>query len=662
MVLLLLALVVLVGSSVGVTCLLDLARPAAAVFVAGLIVAAQMQASVLFCGAVLGSVAPGTLLLVQVAVSLAVVALAVAHVGVDRLPLHHFGSGSSRRRQLGAFAVGDASALEELAPAVPLRSRLVRAGRDHPFHLATFAAVGLLYVWHVGLAVALPAVDYDGLALHGTAIAHWVTSGSFGASGLSPMVDAAPLGPAAISAWVATFTSDLSWVFLTQLGFTLIGAAAVADLAERFGADRWDALLGATVFAGMPVVALQATSGYPDLAAASTVVAAWALWAAVLERGRLVEARLDRADRRDLALIGVALGLAVAARPANLAAAAVLVVVALVVPLVIQRRRQPSAPWSVGVMARSAALLLIPLAVLGSYWYVRNGIDHGNPLYPFGFGPLEGLGSVDRLIVAPNRPDALTEVGGRVAQTATSWLADLSPGSYAVDQRLGGFGPIFPLLLVPVSVVLVMSDRRLVVRATYGLALALLVVVPTPWWSRGTLFLPAVAAAGLGAVATSLAGTRRTALLAATCTLTLVGVGFTVHETVYVSAATHRHVSPLGALDLARERDRHEVTPYDGYRQIDRDWPDATVAVVEGSVPSLRVPMFGGSLQREVVVVPAHDDPAAFARSMRAAGADIALVSGSDELLDAIEDRRGPLVVAAAGADAPSGMVVVAPR
>lgn len=694
MLLLVLAALVLLGSSALATWLLDLHGASARGLALGLIVAAQMQLAVLVAGAALGALRPLPLLGAQLAVSLGVVGLTVAHAGTDRLALRspslRWSGPGTRALPSGAFALepeaGPAGTevevrpmLDSRTPAMPTsdlerapegqpneRSGLVAAVREHPLHVATYVLVGLLHLWHVGLAASLPLVDYDGLALHGAAVAHWVTSQGFGSSGLSPMVDAAPLGPAAISAWTATFRSDLQWMFLTSLGFLAIGAAAVVQLARRFGASAWDAALGAAAFSALPVVALQATSAYADLAAAGSMVAAWALGAEVLDRGTLLRADADvvhrRADRRDLVLLGVALGLAVAARPANLAGVGLVVALALV--LAARQRRNPSTPTpAVGSLLQQTALVVVPLVLLGGYWYVRNALDHGNPVYPFAVGPLDGLGSVERLLVAPNRPEVLTEVGGRVVQTVTSWIADLSPGTYAVDQRLGGFGPIFPLLLLPASAVLLLSDRRASIRATFGLAVAVLVVVPTPWWSRGTIFLPAVAAAALAAVLSTTVGRRRTALLAAVLALTLVGVVCTVRLSVYPAGPSHSRVGPAEALDLARSASPHDLGPYAGYRWLDEERPGANLAVLDEAAPSLRVPLYGPSLDRQVGVVPMAEEVDALAGSLEALDARLVLVPTTAEaLLADIERGRGPLEVVAVGADAPTGTVVVERR
>jgi hypothetical protein len=257
----------------------------------------------------------------------------------------------------------------------------------------------------------------------------------------------------------------------------------------------------------------------------------------------------------------------------------------------------------------------------------------------------------------------LTDVGGRVAQTVTSWLADLSPSTYAVDQRLGGFGPVFPLLLLPASAVLLLSDRRATVRAVLGLAVALLVVVPTPWWSRGTMFLAAVAAAAFAAVLATTAGRRRTALLVAALALTLVGAVCTVRQSVYPAGPSHARVGPGAAVELARSSARYELGPYAGYRWLDDERPGVTLAVIEGAAPSLRVPLYGPALDRQVVVIPTADAPDALASSLAEAEARLLLVPTTAEaLLADIERERGPLEVVAAGADAPNGMVVVERR
>lgn len=711
MILLAIGLLLVVGSVVVATWLLEPEHPTTALVIGGTLGLVQLNVAVLIAGALLDSLQPTTLLGATAACAVLTIALATAYGGIDQLRDlgDRLGEGGRRDAPTGTRALeaespadADADAEVDADADLPvagdgsptrgggraidvevldlgaagglarLRQTVLAAAFDHPFHLVGVVAVVALYAWQVTLAIALPIVDYDGLALHATAVAHWVTSGGFEPSGLSVTVDSAPLGPAAISAWAATFTGSLRAMFVTQLAFAVLGAAAVADLARRFGARTADAVLAAALFAAVPVVALQATSAYADLGASSSLLAAWTF--ALAAHRRAAEAveiadwrrrQLHRERWRDLVLAGTALGLAVGARPANLAAVALTAVVVVAGCVVVARRDREGRPVAhLGRSAAALAVLLVPVLLVGGYWYGRNWVEHGNPVHPFTVGPFEGQGTVEELILAPNRPEALDEVGGRFAQVAASWAADLSPGTYAIDQRLGGLGPAFLLAMVPGLVLFASRARWSAGVAVVAGAVAVVAVLPAPWWSRATLFLPGVAAAALAAVLPAERGAARHGVLAGVVGLALWGVWSTAATSTYTDAGTHQRLRLGEAFALVREDDRvHQVLPYDGYEVLD-GYPDGTVVgVIDGQIPAQRAPLYGRDLQRQLVVLPAVSDADELAQAMAAAEVDVAVVAiSAGALVEEIRQTDAPLQIVAERGSSPARTVLVTAR
>jgi hypothetical protein len=179
-----------------------------------------------------------------------------------------------------------------------------------------------------------------------------------------------------------------------------------------------------------------------------------------------------------LGLTGAAMGLGLGTK---LSLAIPVAALAVVIVLSIARANLRQALAAATVVGGVAVLL-------GGWWYLRDFVVFGNPVWPFTIGPFEGVGRVDELIV--QTPPELAGMG-RLAQIATSWLADLGATSYNFDSQVGGFG----VLWLPVVVVAVAGTVRLATERRYVVLLGViapvvltLLVMPMPWWARLTTF------------------------------------------------------------------------------------------------------------------------------------------------------------------------------
>ena len=155
----------------------------------------------------------------------------------------------------------------------------------------------------------------------------------------------------------------------------------------------------------------------------------------------------------------------------------------------------------------------VMLAVtIGSFWMVYKGIHFDNPFYPFRIklcGKLifDGPQSADARCLTPRHPPASVEnilarsMPGsleKLALTGISWMELGSRDHSLIHQKFGGFGVAFTVILIPLAVGGVISDRRLA-WALIGMFI-ILALNPLLIIARYMSFVPLVVsiAAGLG--------------------------------------------------------------------------------------------------------------------------------------------------------------------
>jgi hypothetical protein len=187
-----------------------------------------------------------------------------------------------------------------------------------------------------------------------------------------------PLSASVVAAWFmapwpASRGDALAWVSLTgplYLGLVAAGAAAVlARCGCRPGA--WS--LPLVLLVTSPRVSVMASSfSDADLAVAATLLGAFAF--AVPRREPEAARDLGTDAAYAAALSGLALGVKVSAAP-----------VALVVLAMLVLRARHALGARRGGLARVALLVAAAWIAMGGYWYTRNVLHTGNPVYPAAF-------------------------------------------------------------------------------------------------------------------------------------------------------------------------------------------------------------------------------------------------------------------------------------
>lgn len=550
--------------------------------------------------------------------------------------------------------------------------RAARRPWRHPVLLVLGLLVLAQYLWRLAIAVRFPVLDWDGNAYHLISVDNWVQQEAVTHSPQSIFADVYPQNSELITAWSATFLHSTWLAGLTQFLFAAMGFAAVVGIASNAGARRSLALFAGLLFAATPIVFLQAGTGYVDIAASATVLVAWQLVLSAYDLrgeppGRLVPQFL---------VAGLAVGMMLGTKSSNVLGAVIAVLIAALVLRSLWQASRPPEPvppppdptggpadglaggggttvlTAAPAAARTAVrqrfgrwavaplcALLIPAVVVGGFWYVRNLVTYGNPLWPITIPFFQGQGSVQQLIIGGNIPAEIAHVPP-LTKIFQSWSADLFAHPFLYDQRLGGFGPQW-LLLGPAILAMVFGFLRDRVVYLLGLLIpfcVLLMLQPASWWSRFTIFF-----VGLGAVCFVLAarwvGGRWERVLHAGVVL-LVGVGmwWSVSPT-YLSATGTDPLSPAQAFQLLRaDEPTRSATrfPWTDYTDL-ADAPNGSVVAIPDRTPPLFThPYVGTELRRRLVIIPTPGDLAALRANLADVRADFVVLDPKTEATAAL--------------------------
>ena len=237
------------------------------------------------------------------------------------------------------------------APAVAPRLRWLLGMLRDPVLGAPAAVVGLGYVYLAVLGVATPQNDGDSLAYHLPRAVLWAEERSITGThpGADLRIDSSPVVAEIGQVVTMILAGSERYVMVWQFGGALAVALATFALSRRMGLEAKEALFGAIIVLGLPVVAVQSITAYNDI-----VVASFVLAAATFILG---------STTRELVPLLLAVALAVGTKVSALLLLPLLALVALAAA--------PRRAW-----ARLAAVGLIG-GLLGGGWYVVNVVRDG---------------------------------------------------------------------------------------------------------------------------------------------------------------------------------------------------------------------------------------------------------------------------------------------
>src|SRR5262249_32987182 len=187
-----------------------------------------------------------------------------------------------------------------------------------------------------------------------------------------------------------------------------------------------------------------------------------------------------------LVLTGIAIGLAIGTK-ASLLVPTATIWLAIVIGRLVRLPRGPvgrEGPlrFDLRAAARAGVLSAIPAVAFGGFWYLKNIVVFGNPVWPFRLGPLPRVADLSTITQTPRGLVGLPEI----VAILRSWIAEVGVTSYPYDPRVGGMGLAWSVLLVLAAIGLFRADRPLrpYVWVLLGSMVLTLVTMPMGWWPR----------------------------------------------------------------------------------------------------------------------------------------------------------------------------------
>ena len=347
-------------------------------------------------------------------------------------------------------------------------------------------------VWIIFLGLIFPIVDYDGNSYHMTFVAYLIQDHTFlNIITSNKYLAGYPKGGEFIQAWNVLITHNDMFADLTQVPFLILGVYALYEIAVTLGANKKHARFSATLFVFLPIVLNQLKTTYVDVMICSLFFAGLAM---------VIKKKLSKLD---LVLIGIIFSLLISIKSTGP------LFVLVLLPILFWNLYQ-----NYGKTIRNyikPMLLMLSPTFFGLFWYIRDYILYGSPIYPFGL-KLAGLtifhGMTFQQLVAnaiqsTSLPNGCVQRLWFVWTEQKGWFGCL----YNYDTNYAGLGPIWFIILIPaiiISVYFAIKKRNAKYLAITATIFALFAIYPSNYYSRYTMFIVAVGVFALGIVLTNI--------------------------------------------------------------------------------------------------------------------------------------------------------------
>ncbi len=297
----------------------------------------------------------------------------------------------------------------------------------------------MLLLWLLFFGVLIPPYAWDALVYHLGAVGSWMQSGylSQNAGNVERPMNTYPRNVELLFFWNIVFLKSDTIVNCTQFFFIPLGMMAAYLIARRTGRRRRTALYAGLLFAAFPAVIQQADTCYVDLASNILFLMGLAF---------LLRPRIEFSDIV-YGTLGLGLFLGAKGNAPYFAAGAI-------VPLIIYHI--PHLWRRVGLKRVTGWLVtgIVMILLTGSWAYASNWIKYGNPAYPYiiefngkaVFHGFRTMGHLEEAHLLKEQFEPMQEMSP-LKRVYYSWSEPV--GYYAYDLRVGGFGPIFFVLLMP---------------------------------------------------------------------------------------------------------------------------------------------------------------------------------------------------------------------
>jgi hypothetical protein len=366
--------------------------------------------------------------------------------------------------------------------------------------ILALAATAYALLW--GFALCFADRSWDGLAYHIPSIALWAQHGHVHwvdkSISCEPYINGYPKAAELVGYIMTVGFRSSMFLNCFNLLFLPLGVVGLITITRELGCSMRVSLATGAAYVLIPVNIGQTVTSYVDCAYSSCVIAAIAVVLVAFKTARRLPDMLLFS-----ALLGCSIGLVAGVKGTGLLVSIVLgTTFAFVLAGSIKRCALRS---GLGVGLLSGVLVLLFALVVGGYWYVRNWLIAGSPLYPVGLSLaghtlFPGMKVGEAISADANTPEFMRQWSWP-SQVLFTWCQGLSawPGSIrGAANRLGGLGYFWLLGCVPsiaLSAVFIFQKKG----KEFGCWILLAIIVsaaflgtPMRWWARYTVWIYAL--------------------------------------------------------------------------------------------------------------------------------------------------------------------------
>jgi hypothetical protein len=399
----------------------------------------------------------------------------------------------------------ESGVLTEIKNEIP---RFFRTVREDGVLFCIFCLFAVSLFWLSLLGYLFPSYSWDALYYHLPMIGQIIQSGAIQEnptpSFIQQFINIFPKNINLFFIWNIIFLKKDTIVDLSQLFFTIAGVFTVYSICIKLNIKERFAVYSSLLFFFTPVLILQSTVNYVDGAVSVLFLIAVNFLMyndpehCVDKKASLIPSKKKKSS---LLLAGLSSGILLGSKPTS-----PLFLMVLTGAIVIQECLKHSGLFKIArennryVLRDSLKTYLfyfiLPALFLGGYWYARNWVFYGNPLYYmdisiFNITLFKGLRQ-DWVEPAPAIINNLTYL----TKLFYVWLERVE--YYLYDSRLSGFGPVWFILFLPA---IVFSLIYAAGKKKYSFLFISVVLVvtfllhPRNWTTRYVIFI-----VGLGAM------------------------------------------------------------------------------------------------------------------------------------------------------------------
>ncbi|MBI5049571.1 MAG: hypothetical protein HZC11_01515 [Nitrospirae bacterium] len=301
--------------------------------------------------------------------------------------------------------------------------------------------------------------------------------------------------------WNVIFLKSSPLADLSQMFFTLAGMLSIYSMAAKLKINKRHAIYSSLLFFFAPVIILQSTMEYVDIAVSVLFLIALNF---------LMYTGSEDMNKKQTPVFysGLAGGVLLGSKgsgPLFIVALSILILMSELKRYFSMRSKVHPAQKTRQTNIKEAIVtyiifFIVPVILFGGYWYIQNWAHYNNPVYPFEIKVL------NRVIF----PGIFTEILDEIPQA----LKNLSPAAslihvwlekeanYIYYSYLSGLGPVWFILLLPAtvfSIFLAIRGKRYDFLFIAGAVIFTFIFSPRNWNPRYVIFI-----LGLGGISFAL--------------------------------------------------------------------------------------------------------------------------------------------------------------